>query len=95
VQANSTADSSKVGRVPVGPFTISLNGANFGANSTVNFGVPLTTTLVSATGLKTIPSTSTDQYGATMAKWFGVGAAIPQVVPNIGNFPTADVGFMG
>jgi uncharacterized protein (DUF1501 family) len=42
-----------------------------------------------------IPTTSIDQYGATMAKWFGVGAAIPQVFPNIANFPTADVGFMG
>ena len=41
------------------------------------------------------PTTSIDQYGATMAKWFGVGAAIPQVFPNIANFPTADVGFMG
>ncbi|MEO6243945.1 MAG: DUF1800 family protein [Opitutaceae bacterium] len=39
--------------VPPGPFTISLNGANFHAGSVVNFGdVPLTTTLVSATGLK-------------------------------------------
>ena len=42
-----------------------------------------------------IPTTSIDQYGATMAKWFGVGAAIPQVFPNLANFPTADVGFMG
>src|SRR5882724_2061068 len=39
--------------VPVGAFTISLNGANFGMNSTVQFGgTPLATTLVSPTGLK-------------------------------------------
>ena len=43
-----------------------------------------------------IPSTSVDQYGATMAKWFGVGpASLPQVFPNLANFVTADVGFMG
>ena len=42
-----------------------------------------------------IPTTSIDQYGATMAKWFGVNpAAMPQVFPNIGNFATADLGFL-
>jgi uncharacterized protein (DUF1501 family) len=42
-----------------------------------------------------IPTTSLDQYGATLAKWFGVSAAaMPQVFPNIGKFPTADVGFL-
>jgi uncharacterized protein (DUF1501 family) len=43
-----------------------------------------------------IPSTSVDQYGATMAKWFGVStAAMPQVFPNLVNYPTADLGFLG
>jgi uncharacterized protein (DUF1501 family) len=43
-----------------------------------------------------IPTTSLDQYGATMAKWFGVEAAsMTSVFPNIGNFPTADLGFLG
>jgi uncharacterized protein (DUF1501 family) len=43
-----------------------------------------------------IPSTSLDQYGATMAKWFGVSAAaMPQVFPNLANFLVADLGFMG
>jgi uncharacterized protein (DUF1501 family) len=42
-----------------------------------------------------IPTTSIDQYGATMAKWFGVDAAtMPQVFPNIGNFPVGDLGFL-
>ena len=42
-----------------------------------------------------IPTTSLDQYGATMAKWFGVDSgAMTQVFPNIGNFATADVGFL-
>ena len=43
-----------------------------------------------------IPSTSTDQYGCTLAKWFGVPAnQLPAVFPNIANFGTADLGFMG
>ena len=42
-----------------------------------------------------IPTTSLDQYGATMAKWFGVSAdAMTQVFPNLGNFATADLGFL-
>ena len=43
-----------------------------------------------------IPTTSIDQYGATMARWFGVtSAAMPQVFPSLGNFAVADLGFMG
>ncbi len=43
-----------------------------------------------------IPTISLDQYAGTMAKWFGVGdAALAQVFPNLANFPTADIGFMG
>jgi len=43
-----------------------------------------------------IPTTAIDQYGATLAKWFGVDAAsMSSVFPRIGNFTTADVGFMG
>jgi uncharacterized protein (DUF1501 family) len=42
-----------------------------------------------------IPTTSVDQYAATMAKWFGLNAGeIAQVFPNIGRFATADLGFM-
>jgi uncharacterized protein (DUF1501 family) len=41
-----------------------------------------------------IPTTSIDQYGATLAKWFGVPTAqLPAVFPNIGNFGTSDLGF--
>lgn len=42
-----------------------------------------------------LPSTSLDQYGATLAKWFGVSATqMASVFPNLGYFPTADLGFM-
>ena len=43
-----------------------------------------------------IPTTAVDQYGSTLAQWFGVGAAnLPQVFPNIGNFPINSLGFLG
>lgn len=42
-----------------------------------------------------IPTTSVDQYAATLAKWFGVSATdIPLVVPNISRFASRDLGFM-
>ena len=42
-----------------------------------------------------IPTTALDQYGATLAQWFGVPAAqLPSVFPNIGNFPTSNLGFL-
>jgi len=43
-----------------------------------------------------IPTTSLDQFGGTIAKWFGVPAAsMTQVFPNIGAFASADLGFLG
>lgn len=43
-----------------------------------------------------IPSSSTDQYGATLAKWFGVDpAGLTTVFPNLGLFGSSDLGFMG
>jgi len=54
--------------VPVGPFTITLNGANFHAGSVVNYGgLPLTTTLLSATGLRATGSASNEQVGSNIA----------------------------
>jgi uncharacterized protein (DUF1501 family) len=42
-----------------------------------------------------IPSTSVDEYSATLAKWFGVSPTnMPTVLPNIGRFAKPDLGFM-
>jgi uncharacterized protein (DUF1501 family) len=42
-----------------------------------------------------IPTTSVDQYGATLAKWFGVEpTALPSIFPNLGRFATSDLGFL-
>lgn len=42
-----------------------------------------------------IPTTSVDQYSATLASWFGVAASdMPIVLPNLGRFATPNLGFM-
>lgn len=46
-------------------------------------------------GGRMIPTTSADQYAATLASWFGIDDAdLPQVATNIGNFVDRDLGFM-
>ena len=43
-----------------------------------------------------IPTTSVDEYSATLAKWFGVSATdMPTVFPNLYRFNNPDLGFMG
>ncbi|MEQ1948208.1 MAG: DUF1501 domain-containing protein [Bryobacteraceae bacterium] len=43
-----------------------------------------------------LPTTSLDQYGATLAKWFGVSDAdMPKVFPNLHKFAATDLGFLG
>jgi uncharacterized protein (DUF1501 family) len=42
-----------------------------------------------------IPTTSVDEYSATLATWFGVSATnLATVLPNIGRFATSNLGFM-
>jgi uncharacterized protein (DUF1501 family) len=42
-----------------------------------------------------IPTTSVDQYAATLASWFGVAEGdLPTVLPNIGNYTTKNLGFV-
>jgi uncharacterized protein (DUF1501 family) len=43
-----------------------------------------------------IPTTALDQYAATMATWFGVSAAnLPSIFPNLVNFSSSNLGFLG
>ncbi len=44
-----------------------------------------------------IPTTSVDQYAATLAKWFGLpqdATTLSAVFPNLANFPVTDLGFL-
>jgi uncharacterized protein (DUF1501 family) len=42
-----------------------------------------------------IPTTAVDQYTATLAQWYGLASAdLNAVFPNIGNFNTANLGFL-
>ena len=43
-----------------------------------------------------LPSSSVDQYAATLARWFGVSASeLPSIFPNLANFSNSNLGFMG
>lgn len=43
-----------------------------------------------------IPTTSVDEYSATLATWFGVSPTdLPTVLPNIGRFSRTNLGFLG
>ena len=43
-----------------------------------------------------IPTTALDQYAATLATWFGVSAAsLPSIFPNLANFQSSNLGFLG
>lgn len=46
-------------------------------------------------GGRLIPTLSSDQYAATIAKWFGIlDADLDIVAPNLGNFAIRDLGFL-
>jgi uncharacterized protein (DUF1501 family) len=43
-----------------------------------------------------IPTSSVEQYGATLARWFGVSdAALASVFPSLAKFPRNNLGFLG
>ncbi|HEX7721235.1 MAG TPA: DUF1501 domain-containing protein [Pyrinomonadaceae bacterium] len=43
-----------------------------------------------------VPTTSIDQYGATLAAWYGLPAnLLTTVFPNLSKFPTQNLGFLG
>ena len=42
-----------------------------------------------------LPSTSVDEFAATLARWFGCNAGeLPGILPNVGNFTNTDLGFV-
>jgi uncharacterized protein (DUF1501 family) len=46
-------------------------------------------------GGRFIPAVSSDQYAATLARWFGIDdAQMSLIAPNLGNFAQRDLGFM-
>jgi uncharacterized protein (DUF1501 family) len=76
-----------------------VNGGNFYGRPTSNG--TLFPTLVNSgpddadTRGRFIPSTSVEQYAATLSRWFGLAESdIPLAFPNANNFPTMDLGFM-
>jgi uncharacterized protein (DUF1501 family) len=43
-----------------------------------------------------IPTTSTDEYAATLCRWFGADASmLGSIMPNLGAFATPNLGFLG
>ena len=83
----------------------SVLGGNFYGNPCSN-GTPFPTLTIGAAGPddvdsnassrgRWIPTTSVDEYAATLAKWFGLADADRAAVfPNIANFDTPNLGFM-
>jgi uncharacterized protein (DUF1501 family) len=66
-------------------------GQIYGTYPTLTLGGPSD----SGSNGRWIPSTSSSQYAATLAEWFGVSAAnLPTVLPSIGNFSTVNLGFV-
>ncbi len=82
----------------------SVNGGDFYGVNTSN-GTPFPNLLIDGPDDATnnsanargrwIPTSSVEQYAATLARWFGLPEAdMPLVFPNIGSFSSSDLGFM-
>ncbi|HKR15665.1 MAG TPA: DUF1501 domain-containing protein [Pyrinomonadaceae bacterium] len=67
----------------------------YGTYPTLRLGGPDDTDGGSSPRGRWIPTTSVEQYAATLATWYGLSTAdLPAVFPLIGRFPTANLGFM-
>jgi uncharacterized protein (DUF1501 family) len=72
-----------------------FDGAQGGGYPTLALAGPNDTDDGSGARGRWIPTTSVDQYAATLATWFGVSSGnLPAVVPNIGSFASTNLGFM-
>ena len=82
----------------------SVNGGDFYGTDTTN-GTPFPTLTIDGPDDATnnssnargrwIPTTSVEQYAATLARWFGVPPQdFSTIFPNIGSFTNTDLGFM-
>lgn len=66
----------------------------FGTYPTLRLGGPDDTDGGSSPRGRWIPTTSVEQYAATLATWYGLSTVdLPAVFPLIGRFPTANLGF--
>lgn len=80
-----------------------VSGSDFYGSNTAN-GTPFPSLVMngpddadSGTGARGrwIPTTSAEQYAATLARWYGLADAdMPLVFPNLGNFASSNLGFM-
>jgi len=72
-----------------------LGNALYGTYPTLALGGPDDTDGGSNPRGRWIPTTSVEQYGATLATWYGLSTAdLPAVFPLIGRFSTPNLGFM-
>jgi uncharacterized protein (DUF1501 family) len=75
-----------------------IGGRFYGTYPPVQVGTPLDFPLFSVAGNfrgSNVPQNSMDQYGNTLAQWFGLSAAAANdVFPNLDRFPTSVLGFL-
>lgn len=72
-----------------------LGGTFYGTYPTLRLGGPDDTDGGSAPRGRWIPTTSVEQYAATLANWYGLSSAdLPAVFPLISRFATSNLGFL-